>query len=295
MCERARAPSGRNVKVNDALVAHPTDGFVLGFQHHHGSQLLAAAIALWRSFNRFGSSQLPKNHPLVAVFTLFLPVTYMRPSELLELKLEDLAPSLVPLLPCHSIRIAAQETGGRARTEVREGSVLVDQSCFQRDKILPKIKCGNLAETNWNFDHPAAANLFQTATDALGLSGLTMHPARRREADLLQFDNTRTSHSAKSSKANLEPPTIITQKYHFPNKPIQLCRRNDSAYRDMTRRSEIVEWATLNLPPLTPLLWVRWTRRTRRITGAPQEEHSRRRVTARVSVTSTPVPKPQMI
>ena len=46
----------RNVKVNDARHAHPTDCFVLCFQHHNGSQLLAAAVmALWPSFSLFGS------------------------------------------------------------------------------------------------------------------------------------------------------------------------------------------------------------------------------------------------
>ena len=40
------------------------------------------------------------NHLHVAVFILILRVTYMRPSELLALRKNDLVPPLVPLLPC---------------------------------------------------------------------------------------------------------------------------------------------------------------------------------------------------
>ena len=42
---------------------------------------------------------------------------------------------------------------------------VMDQSCFQWvNKLLPNLKCGGLVLTNWNFDFPVAANLFQTAT-----------------------------------------------------------------------------------------------------------------------------------
>ena len=88
-----------NVEVNDARVAHRSDCFVLGVQHHHGSQLLAAVKDRWPSFSRFGSSRLPKNHPHVAVCTLILRIAYIRLSDLLALKQKDPVPSLVPLLP----------------------------------------------------------------------------------------------------------------------------------------------------------------------------------------------------
>ena len=117
------------------------------------------------------------------LIALILQVTCMRLSELLELKQKDLAPSFVPLLPRCSIVVAAYETGVLAKTEVRDGSVFMYQSCFRWvNKLLPKLKCGNMVETKWNFHYLAAATLFQTATDGLGLSGLTMYPARRRSA-----------------------------------------------------------------------------------------------------------------
>ena len=49
-----------DVEVNDAQVESP-NGCFLEFQHHHGSQLLAAVVDRWPSFSRFGSSQLPRN------------------------------------------------------------------------------------------------------------------------------------------------------------------------------------------------------------------------------------------
>ena len=42
------------------------------------------------------------------------------------------------------------------------------------NKLLPAlIKAGNLEEKIWNFDYPAAAKVFKTATDTLGLSGIS--------------------------------------------------------------------------------------------------------------------------
>ena len=52
----------KDVEVNDGQDASRKDCFVMGIPHHHGSQLLAAVMARWPSFSRFGSSQLPWNH-----------------------------------------------------------------------------------------------------------------------------------------------------------------------------------------------------------------------------------------
>ena len=98
----------------------------------------------------------------------------MRLSELLLL-MTNLVSSLVPFLPWWSVVIAACETGVFTKTRVRDGSVLVDQSWFQRvNKLFSRLKCGNLAVIIWILDHPAAAKLIKTATDALGVTDLTM-------------------------------------------------------------------------------------------------------------------------
>ena len=52
---------------------------------------------------------------------------------------QDLAPSLVPLLLWCSFVIAAHETGGRARTEVRDGSVLMEFSMGQQPLAQEKM------------------------------------------------------------------------------------------------------------------------------------------------------------
>ena len=71
------------VKVSNARIAHPNDCFVLGFQHHHGSQLPAAVMARWLSSTAEESSACG-----------------WCSSKLLGRKQKDLFPSLVPLLPC---------------------------------------------------------------------------------------------------------------------------------------------------------------------------------------------------
>ena len=157
--ERA-LPLDEDVEIDGALVAYSND-FVQGFQHHHGSQLLAtvmdrgrhsalliqqtseapsmfedvatahtcahptsnACTSLGRHCNTTHPSQ---SHPHMAPFILILQVTYMRPSELLALRKKDLVPRLVPLLPCWSVVIAASTTGVFAKTGVRDGSVLMD-------------------------------------------------------------------------------------------------------------------------------------------------------------------------
>ena len=84
----------------------------------------------------------------VAVFILVLPVTYMRPSELLALRKKNLVPPLVPLFPCWWVVIAASETGASTKIGIRDGSVLVDQCWLQWvNKLLP----GKSGGTNLEF------------------------------------------------------------------------------------------------------------------------------------------------
>ena len=141
-----------------ALVAYSNGCFVQGVQHHSGSQLLAAVMDRWPSFSRFGSNKLPRNLPHVAMSVVILRVTYMRPPELLTLNKKGLVPPVVPLLPCWSIVISAYETGVST-------PVLMDQRWLQWvNKLLPALKAGNPEVNIWNFERPAAAILFTTAT-----------------------------------------------------------------------------------------------------------------------------------
>ena len=69
----------------------------------------------------------PLKHLHAAVYILTLPVTYMRPLELLPSRKKDFVPPLVPLVPCWSIVIAASEAGVSTKTGIRDGSVSMDQ------------------------------------------------------------------------------------------------------------------------------------------------------------------------
>ena len=78
-----------NVKVNATRTAYPNNCFVLGFQHHRGSQRPAAVMVRWRSFSRFRSSQLLMKS---ACYSAHLPSSgdAHTPSKLLERKKKDL-------------------------------------------------------------------------------------------------------------------------------------------------------------------------------------------------------------
>ena len=61
--------------------------------------------------------------------------------------------------------IAASETAVSTKTGVRDGSVLMDQHWLQWvNKLLSQFKAGDREERIWNFDYPAAATMFNTAT-----------------------------------------------------------------------------------------------------------------------------------
>ena len=78
-------------------------------------------------------------------------------------------------------------------------------------KILPQLKCERLVETIWNFDDPAAAKLFQTATVALGFSGVTMYLARRRRARIAGVRGVQNSARRANTRSMvpLSPSTAV--------------------------------------------------------------------------------------
>ena len=149
-----------DIEANDAQLAYQNDCFVLGAQHHHGLQLLAAVMDRWPSLRRFGSSKLHRNHAHVAVFTLILRKTYMLPQK------KGLVPSLVPLLPCWSVVVKTYETGVFTKTE-------------WVNKLVPWLKCGNPVIIFRTVDCPAAAKFVQDSNRRiLGLSGLITYQTR---------------------------------------------------------------------------------------------------------------------
>ena len=59
-------------------------------------------------------------------------------------------------------------------------------SMGQQNKLLHALKAGNPEEKIWSFYHPVAATLFKTATNILGLSGMTVYQTRVRGSRTLQ-------------------------------------------------------------------------------------------------------------
>ena len=143
----------------------------------------------WLSFSRFGSNRLPKSSPHLPAFLLILRVTYMRPSELLDMNTVGSCP-VACATSSHDVRSLSQlgKREGRARTDVRDGSVLMHQCCFQWVD----------GQLEFSITLPQQ-KLFQTAIDALGHSELTMYPARRKRAATL-FLNPLRKHSRDVSR-----------------------------------------------------------------------------------------------
>ena len=142
------------------------------------------------------------NQPHMAAFILILLVTYIRPSEFLALRKVDLAPPVVPLAPCSSVVIAASETGVSTKTLVRDRSVLHGPTLASWvNKLLPQLKAVNPVERIWNFDHPAAAKMFNTATDYLELSGMTMCQTRHSGASIDRVRGFRTLHEVRKTRS----------------------------------------------------------------------------------------------
>ena len=169
----------------------------------------------------------------MAAFILNSLVTCMRPSEPQALRKKDGVPPLMPLLPCWSVVAAAFENGVSTKTVVRDGLVLMEQRCFQQvNKLFRRLKCGNLEERIWNFDNPAAANVFKTATNSVGLGDVTVYQTRHSGAGIdpvrgfrtLQEVQNRRQRRASSSVARYHKSSRPSADYH--SLPLTLCEQN---------------------------------------------------------------------
>ena len=108
-----------------------------------------------------------------------------------DIEKKDRVTPLVPLFPFWSVVIAASKTGMSTKTEVRDGSVLVDQRWLQWSTCSCPGCSVEYGRKISNFNDPAAAKLFKTATDALGLNGMTMYQTRHRRANIYRVHGFR--------------------------------------------------------------------------------------------------------
>ena len=103
------------------------------------------------------------------------------------------------------------------KTGSSNGVVVLDQRWLQWvNKPLPALKAGNPAEKLWNFDNPAAANMFKTATDTLGLSGLTMYRTRHSGADIDRVGGGKDEVSGKRSLSRARSETSWKHSRNVP-------------------------------------------------------------------------------
>ena len=143
---------------------------------------------------------------------------------------KDLVPPLVPNLPCCSVVIGASGTVVSTKTGVRDGSVLMDQRGLQWvNEHLPWLHGRNWEERIWNSEHPAAVNMFQSATDSLELSGMTTHQTRHSGASIDPVGGFRTLQEVQkpgqwrvfSSVARYGQSSRLAADYHSLPRPLR--------------------------------------------------------------------------
>ena len=149
-------------------------------------------MALWPCF---GTSQLPRNHPRVAVLILHLRVMCLRPSELLAGRKQagscPIAGATSPTLVSrhHKLRNESiyQDRCPRLTGPRRPKLVLVCQQSLTLTKLWISER------DNLEVRYTAATKLFRAATGALELSGMTRFQTRHCGAnvDRLQVLGTR--------------------------------------------------------------------------------------------------------
>ena len=102
-------------------------------------------------------------------------------------------------------------------------------------QALARTQSGKPGRKIKNFDHPAAARILKSATDALGLNGMTMHQTRHSGACIdrvrgfrtLQEVQKRSQWKAFSSVARYDKSSRLATDYHclLRNKLITIAQR----------------------------------------------------------------------
>ena len=152
---------------------------------------------------------------------------------------KDLVPLLVPLLPWWS----AHETGVFTKTGVRNGSLRMDQSWFQWvKKALAPAEVWKPDRSFWNFDYFAAAELFNTATDALGLSGFSMCQTRHSGASIRSGSGFSNTHSARNPKTRSVAPLSPSSAPRQIGNTRATCRGVADKSDSCSSGSETHEW-----------------------------------------------------
>ena len=168
-------PRVEDVEIDGAVVAYSKDCFVQRVQHHNGLQLLAAVMDAGRHSAAMGSTNCR------GIFLTWQSSRNFAADAHASVRASDIEKEgLCPTANATSPMLVGRDLS------FRNWSIYQDSSsrwtgphgpglASMGNKLLPALKAGNLEDKIWNFDYPAAAILFSTATDALGLGNMTLY------------------------------------------------------------------------------------------------------------------------
>ena len=209
-----------DASVDEALTQYMTEMYLLGQQSSEGDKLLAGLLHFAPEWGKFGSRTIPRawrslrgwrrrcpsrsrrpwplmvwaalawkmaaaGHWSMALYTLLLVSTYMRPGEGLQLRKGDLIPPAPGVLVHWSILLFPQERVPASKTLAKDDSLVVDSAWFKLwDKVLPVLSKGAPSSKVWPFSYEHFIPVFKQAAAAIGLPDLVPYQARHSGASV---------------------------------------------------------------------------------------------------------------
>ena len=207
-------------KIDEALTQYMTEMFLTGLQSSEGDKLLAGLLHFAPEWGKFGHRTIPRawralrgwrrrcpsrsrrpwplevwaamawkmaqnGHWAMALYTLLLVCTYMRPGEALQLRRGDLVPPAPGVLTSWSILLFPQERMAMSKTLAQDDSLIMDASWMKWwDKVLPVMAQGDDKERIFKFGYPDYIPVFKEAAKDLGLPNLVPYQARHSGASI---------------------------------------------------------------------------------------------------------------
>ena len=121
----------------------------------------------------------------MALFTLLLVSTYMRPGEGLALRKGDLLPPIPGVLTHWSILLFPQDRVPASKTLAKDESLVMDPEWIGWwDKVLPVLSRGDPAGKVFRFSYEHYVPVFKKAASEIGLPELVPYQARHSGASI---------------------------------------------------------------------------------------------------------------
>jgi integrase len=245
---KGRAVQGAE-ETDAALVEWFEDCFFKGEMPSTGETALAALMHIMPAYGRHGAAKLPRawralqgwrllspvrtRRPVpwpvwaalawrlveakqlrAAVFLLLLVSTYLRPSELLRARAEDLSAPAASVVQHWSLLIAPEQRGLATKTGVFSDSVLLD--CPYTAFLAPMV--AQLARQPkgtplWDFSYPEFAAPLKTAAAELGVT-VHAYQARHSGPSIDLAKGLRTLEAAQKRGRWASPKSVIRYERH---------------------------------------------------------------------------------